>query len=162
PEFQELLARQSLEVTDMPNDPSRPRRPGWRAAGKPSASAPPKHAWQRGSGQRTGPARAGMARRTKFGLVGLCFLVLVPGIIWLLIYIRPQRPPLVEFGGAPNTTNLATPHAAYSERAEKAFREIDLGDGTRAHSNTLMADESDALEALLEPCKSSYKQKAPE
>src|SRR5262245_40373134 len=145
----------------MPNDPSRPQRPGWRNAGTPSASAPPKHAWQRGSGQRKGPARAGMSRRAKFGLVGLCFLVLISGIIWLLYYIRPQIPPKVEFISASNLSNLAAPLSAYGQTTGEALQSIDLGDKerTRADSTTITAGREDSFDEWLKRCKSTGKQK---
>lgn len=144
----------------MPNEPQRPRRPGWRSAGQPSASARPKHAWQRDSGARSEAPHAVWSTRAKLGLVALGFMALVCGIVGLLYLIRRQIPPQVEIALAANVANLPAPLAAYDKPTEEAFLQIHLGDNTTAHSTPLIAADPATFDAWLERCRSSFKQKA--
>src|SRR5262245_4965846 len=134
----------------MPNEPQRPRRPGWRNAGQPSAGARPKHAWQRGPGDSAGSARTSWSKRRKLALVGAGFAALATGIVLLVLLIRGQKPPQVEFVFAGNIANLPAPASAYDKLSEEAFLKIDLGNNTTAHSSPLLAAQPEEFDAWLQ------------
>jgi hypothetical protein len=147
----------------MPNEPLRPRRPGWRGSGPPAASAKPKHAWQRGAAAESKAARAGWSTRTKLGFVGLGFVALVGVIAWLVIYIRAPKPPRLEILDAPNATNLTAPLGVYGQRAGQAFQAY-LGEQEdkqlKVEESTASAQRPDSWEKWLENCKPTITEKA--
>jgi hypothetical protein len=147
----------------MPKEPLRPQRPGWRGAGQPSASAKPKHAWQRGTGPESKAVHAGWSIRTKLGFVALASVVLIGGIIWLLYLIRPPRPPLVAVVSGPNAGNPMTPYPAFGPWASQAIEtELRPQGETRTvevAASIASAERPDTWEWWLERCRPTLTQK---
>ncbi|HMF13414.1 MAG TPA: hypothetical protein VKE94_13945, partial [Gemmataceae bacterium] len=142
----------------MPNEPLRPRRPSWRGAGQPAASAKPKHGWQRGPAAEAKAARTGWSTRTKLTLVGLGVATLMGGIALLIPYIRAPKPPRLEIIDAPNASNLTAPLGVSGQRAGQAFYAYLAEQDDKqlnVEQSTAIAQRPDSWEKWLEHCKPS-------
>lgn len=144
----------------MAGEKPRSSGPAWRQQAKsPSQPASGKHDWQKSAGKQPPSPSQPWSKKIQLGLVGLGLLLVGGLIAWVVLWLRPTRPPELILVFASNAGNLGAPHNVFGQHGLKGVS--DWGEAVKkADPNAELkirwvdlATEGAAWDAWVAECK---------
>lgn len=147
----------------MPSDKPRRTGPAWRNE---STSAPratnARKAWQQEAADLPASSSRRWSKKTKLGLLGLVFLLLMGSIVGWIVWLRPPKPPHLVLLSASNAVNLKVPANVAGLRGVEGLAEWMKANPAIQQTRYEVAADGPAAKDFLAPCRGDLGQKGAE